>query len=109
MGREMLKNTKHVLLCPWGPPPQAAGDQLVISRWKVPFLTVYSAKNFGSWLHFSSESQDNRESCSMQENSPIILPERKQVSSRTQFNKNPTQLATAKSQSATSIQASKIH
>lgn len=64
---------KYVLLCPRGPPPQAAGDQLVISRWKVPFLTVYSAKNFGSWLDFSSESQDNRESCSMQENSPIIL------------------------------------
>lgn len=73
MGREMLKNTMYVLLCPKGPTSQAAGDQSVISPWKVPFLTVHTAKNLGSWLDFSSEILDNTESWSMQENSPITL------------------------------------
>lgn len=73
MGRGMLRNTTYVLLWPQGPTPQAAGDQLVISPWKVPFLTAHIAKNLGSWLDFPSEILDNTESCSMQENSPIIL------------------------------------
>lgn len=73
MGRGMLRNTMYVLLYPQGPTLQAAGDELVISPWKVPFLTVHTAKNLGSWLDFSSESLDNTESWSMQGNSPIIL------------------------------------
>lgn len=63
----------YVLLCAQRPTSQAAGDQLVISPWKAPFLTVHTAKNLGSWLDFSSEILDNTESWSMQENSPIIL------------------------------------
>lgn len=97
MGRGMLRNTMYVLLYPQGPTLQAAGDELVISPWKVPFLTVHTAKNLGSWLDFSSESLDNRvlEHAREQSYHPF-LPERKQVSSRRQLNTNPI-LATAKS------------